>query len=290
MVARPTAPSTSPARLYCPSSADITKANTGDWGRVWVDTVGAAFAVSEEDLGGGTALENAMAWDPDVVVQGGSDLPALLDGPTLQGMKAIRAGEVHSCPIGGFWWDRPSPEVPLRFLWLAQTVFPGYFDDIDLEQETIDFFKRFYSCDLPQDENEAFFGWCSPPKGSPGLRGATPPARGCMPFQVEPVHVVKAGNMAALKAKLCEGLTVSISLACTFGDCFIQPRRSVRSPVFLHVTSAMRFESALFPTQAVIWGTLLFGFSILASCMPAMSLDGLFHASRMDMGSEGLFA
>lgn len=126
---------------------------------MWVDAVGATFVVPEEGLNGDVAPETAMAWDPDVIiVQGGSDLSALLDDPTLQNMKAIQAGEVHSCPIGGFWWDRLLSETPLRFLWLAQTVFPGYFDDIDLEQETVDFFKRFYSYDLPQDEYKAFFG------------------------------------------------------------------------------------------------------------------------------------
>lgn len=67
-------------------------------------------------------------------------------------------------------WDRLSPETPLGFLWLAQTVFPGYFDDTGLEQETVDFFKRFYSYDLPQDEYEAFFGQAVPfPRAAPGF-------------------------------------------------------------------------------------------------------------------------
>lgn len=34
--------------VYYLSSANITRANTGDWGRVWVDAVGATFAVPEE--------------------------------------------------------------------------------------------------------------------------------------------------------------------------------------------------------------------------------------------------
>ena len=145
--------------VYYLSSANITRVNTGDWGRVWVDAVSATSAVPEEGPNGDVIPEKAMAWAPNViVVQGGSDPSALLDDPTLQDMKAIQADEVHSCPIGGSWWDRLSPETPLGFLWLAQTVFPGYFDDINLEQETIDFFKRFYSYDLPQDEYEAFFG------------------------------------------------------------------------------------------------------------------------------------
>lgn len=145
--------------VYYLSGADITKANKGDWGRTWIDTVGATFAVPETDLNGDVTPEMAIGWDPDVIViQGGDDLNELLNEPKVQDMKAIQNGEVYSCPIGGFWWDRPSPEAPLAFLWLAQTVHPGYFDDIDLEQETVDFFKRFYGYDLPHDEYETFFG------------------------------------------------------------------------------------------------------------------------------------
>ena len=146
-------------KVYYLGSPVITKANTGDWGRVWVDTIGATFAVPEADLNGDVTLEKALGWNPDViVVQGGKDISELTDDPTVQDIAAVQNGEVHSCPIGAFWWDRPSPEAPLGFLWLAQTVFPGYFDDIDLHQETVDFFKRFYGYDLPQEEYDSFFG------------------------------------------------------------------------------------------------------------------------------------
>lgn len=117
-----------------PELGDIIRTNTGDWGRVWVDAVGATSAVPEEGPNGDVIPEKAMAWDPDIiVVQGGSDPSALLDDPTLQD-------------------------------------------------------------------------------------------------QVKPVHLVNAGNREALKAKLCEDLAVSISLACIFGGCFIQPNEVRAAP------------------------------------------------------------
>ena len=145
--------------VYYISKPDITKANTGDWGRSWLDACGVTFAVPEEDLNGDITAEKAIGWDPDyIVIQGGrGDVSELLNEPTVQDMKAIQSGEVHTCPIGGFWWDRPSAEAPLAFLWLAQITHPGYFNDIDLEQETVDFVKRFYNYDLPQKEYESLF-------------------------------------------------------------------------------------------------------------------------------------
>ena len=61
--------------VYYISNATITKANTGDWGRTWIDGVGADFAVPETDLNGEVTVEKVLEWDPDVIiVQGGSDL------------------------------------------------------------------------------------------------------------------------------------------------------------------------------------------------------------------------
>lgn len=145
-------------KVYYLRSADITKANLGDWGRTWVDAIGADFAVPESDLNGDVTVEKVLEWDPDViVVQGGSDLNELYSAEQVQDLKAIKNKQVFSVPIGGFWWDRPSPEATLGFQWLAQTVYPDHMEDVDLEAETKAFFKEFYGYELPDDEYQSFF-------------------------------------------------------------------------------------------------------------------------------------
>lgn len=65
-------------KVYYLSGADIAKANTSDWGRTWINVIGAEFAVPGTDLNGGVTVEKALEWDPDViVVQGGSNLDEL---------------------------------------------------------------------------------------------------------------------------------------------------------------------------------------------------------------------
>ncbi len=49
---------------------------------------------------------------------------------------------MHQVPIGAFWWDRPSPEAPLGFMWMATTLYPEYTKDIDLKKETKEFYKK----------------------------------------------------------------------------------------------------------------------------------------------------
>ena len=146
-------------KVYYLSAPQITKANSGEWGRVWVETIGATFAIPDAELNGDVTAEKALSWDPDVIViQGGKGIDELYNDATVQDMKAIRNKQVYSVPIAGFWWDRPSPEATLGFLWLAKTVYPDYTDDIDLEKETKDFFKEFYEYDLSDEEYQSFFG------------------------------------------------------------------------------------------------------------------------------------
>ncbi len=151
-------PSNERKSVYYLSKPDITKANSGDWGQAWIQEIGANFTIPTTELNGDVTVEKAMSWDPDVIiVQGGNDINQLLDNKQLQDMKAIKNKQVYSCPIGGFWWDRPSPEAILGFQWLAKVVYPDYTGSIDLKVEAKEFFKKFYCYDLSDAEYASFF-------------------------------------------------------------------------------------------------------------------------------------
>ncbi len=135
----------------------ITKANNGDWGRSWIVGSGGICAVPD-NLSGDISVEQVMEWNPDVIItQGGNGTADLLGDNRIQDINAIKNKQVYECPIGGFWWDRPSPEATMGFLWLAKTLYPEYTQDIDLKQETKDFYKEFYKYELSDEEYEAFF-------------------------------------------------------------------------------------------------------------------------------------
>ncbi|WP_303869703.1 ABC transporter substrate-binding protein [Acetobacterium wieringae] len=135
----------------------ITKANNGAWGRSWIEGSGGINAIPT-DTTGDISVEQVMEWNPDVIItQGGNGTADLLGDTRIQDMNAIKNSQVYECPIGGFWWDRPSPESTLGFLWLAKTLYPDYTKNIDLKKETKDFFKEFYEYDLSDAEYESFF-------------------------------------------------------------------------------------------------------------------------------------
>lgn len=140
---------------YC--GEEITSANTTGWTWPLIETSGGISAVPE-GVKGDVTVEDVLKWDPDVIItQGKTNTDTLRQDERIQNMTAITEDQVYQCPIGAFWWDRPSPESPLAFMWLAKTLYPEYTEQIDLEQETKDFFQKFYQYELSDEEYDSFF-------------------------------------------------------------------------------------------------------------------------------------
>ncbi|MEL7623906.1 MAG: ABC transporter substrate-binding protein [Clostridiales bacterium] len=139
------------------TSKTITDANVGNWGQSWIKTSGGK-PVIEGQFNGDISVEQVMEWNPDVILtHAGSGIDAIMSDERIQDLQAVKDKAVYQAPTGAFWWDRPSPESPLSFLWLAKTLYPEATAEIDLKAETVEFFKIFYGYDLSDAEYESFF-------------------------------------------------------------------------------------------------------------------------------------
>lgn len=101
--------------------------------------------------------EQLAEWDPDVIIlrrctDGTYPDEEIKNNPQLSGLSAIKNDEIYKVPFGGFWWDCPSPEWPLGYLWLSKTLYPDTFEDVDMVNEMKYFFKEFYRYDLSDEE------------------------------------------------------------------------------------------------------------------------------------------
>ena len=141
----------------------ITNASGGKgWGNSLIIGSG-GIDVAEEIIKGAKgseiSVEQVIGWDPDVIVtqKRPSGIASIINDERIQDLDVIKKKEVYSFPIGGFWWDRPSPEAPLGFMWLAKTLYPEYTEKIDLKKETKEFFNKFYDYKLSDEEYEGFF-------------------------------------------------------------------------------------------------------------------------------------
>lgn len=121
----------------------------------WIGILaGAHMVVGDTPLAanGPANMEDILFWDPEVIIVGrqyGVDL--VNDDPRWRTVSAVRGGEVHPSPAGVFYWDG-GPESVLMMLFIAKTLYPALFPDLDLEAEIKTFYARFYRFALTDDQ------------------------------------------------------------------------------------------------------------------------------------------
>lgn len=132
------------------------------WGDAFITEAGGINVARDLEVKGVISAEQVRLWNPDVIITSnrtnsvGSAASIRSEGFYRQ-VKAVKDDEVYVVPVGGFWWDRPSPESILGILWLSKILYPELLDDINLEHESQEFFERFYGYKLPSDEFMQFF-------------------------------------------------------------------------------------------------------------------------------------
>jgi len=159
--------------FYASSGISLTTTTESEsgWGHHFI-TEGGGINVSKnlQIEGGAVSPEQLLIWDPHVIVTRGDrdhrdPVRAIRSTPRFTGIKAVKENAVYCCPVGAFWWDRPSPEAILGIMWLAKTLYPKAMSDIDIKKETKWFFERFYKYSLTDKEYESF-GVGINPKGA----------------------------------------------------------------------------------------------------------------------------
>lgn len=102
------------------------------------------------------SFEQIAAWDPDVVLviafRGDPDaLVADLEAsPEWQELRAMQEGQVYAFPADYRGWDLPDPRWILGTTWVAKTLHPELFEDLDMMDEVYAFFTEMYGMDTEQ--------------------------------------------------------------------------------------------------------------------------------------------
>lgn len=103
------------------------------------------------------SIEQVLESDPDVIiVMFASQVETIRRDPVWSAFRAVKQNRVHANPRGMFWWSRETTEEALQILWVAKTLYPDAFNDINIERETRDFYARFYGYRLSDAEVNDF--------------------------------------------------------------------------------------------------------------------------------------
>ena len=98
-------------------------------------------------------FEQIAAWDPDQVFIVGYTNDALevvaglKDNPQWQALRAVKNEKMFAFPADVYSWDQPDTRWILGLTWLASTLHPDKFPELDMKQEVEDFYRQLYELD-----------------------------------------------------------------------------------------------------------------------------------------------
>jgi iron complex transport system substrate-binding protein len=148
--------------FYMGSEAPLSTEGRLWWGQHFISAAGGVNVSRDIGQARQVTVEQLLVWNPDVIVMPNNRSPpstgsAIKGNHRMRNVKAVKDNRVYACPVGAFWWDRPSPEAILGILWLAKILYPEQMRSLDLKKETMLFYKKFYTYSLSAAEYESFF-------------------------------------------------------------------------------------------------------------------------------------
>lgn len=152
--------------LFQYSDAAMTTSGSHFFGQWWADAIGARNAAAELDTDNSTpvSMEQVYAWDPSVILMTNftpcqpEDLYTNAVGSyDWSAVKAVEQERVYKMPLGMYRSYTPGIDTPITLMWLAKTVYPQYFEDIDITQETKDYYKEVFGVTLTDQQAQSIF-------------------------------------------------------------------------------------------------------------------------------------
>jgi iron complex transport system substrate-binding protein len=98
------------------------------------------------------SMEQIIKWNPDFIILGRiNETGIVMNDPKWKDIKAVQDENVYLCPAGVAYWDGGSEGV-LFMEFLAKTIHPELFEDLDMIKEVKDYYSKFFRYELTDYE------------------------------------------------------------------------------------------------------------------------------------------
>ena len=134
----------------------ITTSGKEHFGQYWADSINAINAGhSVKDSLPNVTMEQIYKWNPDkiLVTNFTKAQPKDLYQNTIGNynwskVKAVKNKQVYKMPLGAYRSYTPGVDTPITLLWMAKTVYPKQFKDINITKETKAYYKKVFNVNL----------------------------------------------------------------------------------------------------------------------------------------------
>ncbi len=152
--------------LFKYSDTEMATSGKHFFGQFWADAAGTVNVAEEIETDNQAAvnLEQVYAWDPTVIyiTNFTSAQPADLYQNTIgeydwSAVSAVKNEKVYKMPLGMYRSYTPGADTPVTLLWFAKTTYPELFEDIDMIQETKDYYQEVFGVELTDAQAASIF-------------------------------------------------------------------------------------------------------------------------------------
>lgn len=135
-------------RIYV-ANPDLVTYGSGKYVGVMLENAGALNVAADSIVGyKQVSMEDVLRWNPEVIFvqhRFPSVVNEIIDGAQWQNIKAVEDNNVYHMPEYAKAWGYPMPEsIAIGELWIAATLYPELFKDIDMLEEANNYYQKFY--------------------------------------------------------------------------------------------------------------------------------------------------
>ena len=152
--------------LFQYSDSNIMTSGKKFFGQWWCDAIGAKNAAEELEKDNSVAvnMEQIYAWNPELIfiTNFNTAKPDDLYNNTVGSydwseIEAVKNKQVYKMPLGMYRSYTCGVDTPVTLLWLAKTVYPSLFEDIDITAETKKYYQEVFGITLTYEQANKIF-------------------------------------------------------------------------------------------------------------------------------------
>lgn len=148
--------------LFNYSDTALVTSGKNFWGQYWCDAINAVNVGEEieaERSNASVNMEQVYSWDPEIIFISNftKAMPEDLYNNTIgdndwSSVSAVKNEQVYKMPLGAYRSFTLGADTPMTLMWLAKTVYPDLFEDVDMTEEVENYYKEVYNIELTDDQ------------------------------------------------------------------------------------------------------------------------------------------